>query len=110
MLWEATPEERKTMATMDWEPTKAEQGHINFRLRLEGQRLDLLFSDDTWMKQLRHDYDKLKQTENHLKHILVHRGLDLGDEIIRRTTPKLPDADTACVNPDEDDEKTTQVQ
>ena len=56
MLWEATPEERETMADMDWDPTRAEKAHINFRLRLEQQRLDLLFSDQQWMKQLRHDY------------------------------------------------------
>ena len=105
MLWEATPEERETMAGMGWDPTRAEKAHINFRLRLEQQRLDLLFSDQKWMKQLRHDYDRLRDTEKHLRHILASRGLDLGDEIIRRTTPRLPDAQAACSNPDEDDEK-----
>ena len=73
MLWEATPEEREILANIGWDPTKAEKAHINFRLRLEQQRLDLLFSDQKWMKQLRHDYDRLRDTEKHLRHILVSR-------------------------------------
>ena len=90
-----------------WGPNEVEQGIMNFRLRLESQRLDMLFADNSWMQQLRHNYDKLKQTAEHFKYVLAARGLDLADEIVRRTTPKLPDAQLQCVNPDEDDEKTS---
>ena len=74
---------------MEWGLDR-EESILRFRLRLEGSRLDEIFADKLWMKDLRHNYDGLQSLKSALRHILAFRDIDLEQEIIDRTTPKIP--------------------
>ena len=90
---------------MEWDLDR-DQIHLQFRLRLEGSRLDEIFADKQWMKNLRHNYDGLQSLKSSLRHILAFRDIDLEQEIIDRTTPKIPPPPTPKkISPAEDDEK-----
>ena len=85
------PDELKALPNMDWNLCKREQGILNFRMRLEKQRLDMVLK---WLKHIRYDQHGFKQTERGLKNILEYLGLDLATEVYKRTSvqTELPDA------------------
>ena len=68
---------------------KNERAHINFRVALEGVRLDRILGDKEDLQRLRHDYAALKKEMKILRYVLEHRGIDLEQEVIDRTTPKV---------------------
>ena len=86
--------ELKELPNMDWNLCKREQGILNFRMRLEKQRLDMVLNDPAWLKHIRYDQHGFKQTERGLKNILEYLGLDLAEEVYKRTSVQtvLPDA------------------
>ena len=86
--------ELKTLPNMDWNLCKREEGMLNFRMRLEKQRLDMVLNDPVWLKHIRYDPHGFKQTERGLKNILEYLGLDLATEVYKRTSvqTELPDA------------------
>ena len=63
--------------------------HTNFRVALEGVRLDRILGDKEELQRLRHDYTALKEECKLLKFVLAHRKLDLQQEVIDRTTPTV---------------------
>ena len=75
---------------MEWSQTNAEQAHAVFRFRLEAQVLDQIFDNEELMRDLRHNYERLKTFKTALKNVLAAKGLDLEKEIIKRTMPKVP--------------------
>ena len=64
--------------------------HINFRVALEGVRLDNILGDQDELQRLRHDYEALTYETKLLKYVLKHREMDLAQEVIDRTTPTVP--------------------
>ena len=75
---------------MEWSQTNAERAHAVFRFRLEAQVLDQIFDNEELMRDLRHNYERLKTFKTALKNVLAAKGLDLEKEIIKRTMPKVP--------------------
>ena len=75
---------------MEWSQTNAERAHAVFRFRLEAQVLDQIFDNEELMRDLRHNYERLKTFKSALKNVLAAKGLDLEKEIIKRTMPKVP--------------------
>ena len=91
---------------MEWAPPCREQDHIDFRLRLEEQRLDEILNDGAWQQSLRHDYEQLRVFKHALKHVLALRGLDLEQEILKRARPAVPKASpVGGIWDEEDDQK-----
>ena len=74
---------------MEWGAEK-DEAHLQFRLRLEGNRLEEIFADKDWMQILRHNYDRLQTLKSSLRHVLAFRDIDLEQEIINRSTPRVP--------------------
>ena len=66
------------------------RAHFNFRVALEGVRLDRILGDKDELQRLRHNYAALTYEINLLKHVLKHRGIDLEQEVIDRTVPTVP--------------------
>ena len=64
----------------EWDD-KNVRAHINFRVSLEGARLDYLLGSKEELQRLRHDYASLTYE-------LKHRGIDLEQEVIDRAVPK----------------------
>ena len=64
--------------------------HINFRVSLEGARLDYLLGSKEELQRLRHDYASLMYETKLLKYVLKDRGIDLEQEVIDRAVPKMP--------------------
>ena len=83
--------------------------HTNFRVALEGVRLDRILGDKEELQRLRHDYTALKEECKLLKFVLAHRKIDLEQEVIDRTTPTVPPLPKMSPKggewDDEDDEK-----
>ena len=50
--------------------------HINFRVALEGVRLDNILGDQDELQRLRHDYEALTYETKILKYVLKHREMD----------------------------------
>ena len=71
----------------EWDD-KNVRAHINFRVSLEGARLDYLLGSKEELQRLRHDYASLTYEIKLLKYVLKHRGIDLEQEVIDRTMPK----------------------
>ena len=96
---------------MEWSQTNAEQAHAVFRFRLEAQVLDQIFDNEELMRDLRHNYERLKTFKSAIKNVLASKGLDLEEEIIKRTMPKVPPVPGIKISPvggvwdEEDDQK-----
>ena len=71
----------------EWDD-KNVRAHINFRVSLEGARLDYLLGSKEELQRLRHDYASLTYETKLLKYVLKHRGIDLEQEVIDRAVPK----------------------
>ena len=73
----------------EWDD-KNVRAHINFRVSLEGARLDYLLGSKEELQRLRHDYASLMYETKLLKYVLKDRGIDLEQEVIDRAVPKMP--------------------
>ena len=89
----------------EWDD-KNVRAHINFRVSLEGARLDYLLGSKEELQRLRHDYASLTYETKLLKYVLKHRGIDLEQEVIDRTMPKcMPKMSPQGGEWDEEDEE-----
>ena len=66
---------------------KKERAHYNFRVTLEGLRLDNLFGDQEEMLSVLRTPSLMTKWQQMLRHACVHRGIDLQAELKRRTEP-----------------------
>ena len=94
----------------EWDD-KNVRAHINFRVSLEGARLDYLLGSKEELQRLRHDYASLMYETKLLKYVLKDRGIDLEQEVIDRAVPKCIPTCMPKMSPkggewdEEDDEK-----
>ena len=73
---------------------KKQRAHYNFRVKLEGIRLDNMLADKEEMLSVLRDPDLLDKWREMLQHVCVDRGIDLEAELLERTAPKGPDSPT----------------
>ena len=71
---------------------KKERAHYNFRVTLEGLRLDNLFGDREEMMSVLRTPGLLTKWQELLRHACVDRGIDLKVELERRTEEKGPES------------------
>ena len=69
---------------MSWDDTRALEHH-KFRLQLENPALDQLLNNETLLRVIRYDNDRLRGYEKMLAHALKARSMCLANEVYQRT-------------------------